>query len=45
MYFMYFLAFYSIQTVPLSIMIYFVSASQYLHEICVIAKGTDSCLK
>ena len=38
-------AFSSIQTVHVFIMIYFVSASQYFHEICVIAKAKDSCLK
>ena len=38
-------AFSSIQTVHVFIMIYFVSASQYSYEICVKAKGTDSCLK
>ena len=38
-------AFFSIQTVHVLIIVYFVSASQYSHEICVITKRTDKCLK
>ena len=45
MYFMDILLFSSIQTVHVFIMVYFVSASQYAHEICVITKGTDRRLK
>ena len=45
MYFMDILLFSSIITVHVFIMVYFVSASQYSHEICVITKGTDRCLK
>ena len=38
-------AFSSIQTVHVFITIFFVSAPQYSHEICIITKGTGGCLK
>ena len=44
MYFMDILLF-QYNTVRVFKMVYFVSASQYSHEICVITKGIDRCLK